>query len=193
MGSKICMNASCQTATTHEWKRGWPLRSGGHALLCYNCGSAYEDSLFCDTFHSEEPGWRECNICSKHLHCGCIASKFLLELMDYGGVGCASCARSWRLHLVVSIMALKTLVVLVILPEMVSGLLPVPLYNLMQSDENPNGFSFLARNNAGDSESIPVENTVAGNNNNEGGLAQLCRLLEANEPWSIASLQESQH
>ncbi|KAG5233575.1 B3 domain-containing transcription repressor VAL [Salix suchowensis] len=151
MGSKICMNASCRTATTHEWKRGWPLRSGGHALLCYNCGSAYEDSLFCDTFHSEEPGWRECNICSKHLHCGCIASKFLLELMDYGGVGCASCARSWRLH-------------------------------LMQSDENPNGFSFLARNNAGDSESIPVENTVAGNNNNEGGLAQLCRLLEANEP-----------
>ncbi|KAJ6696567.1 hypothetical protein OIU85_002963 [Salix viminalis] len=38
--------------------------------------SAYEDSLFCDTFHSEEPGWRECNICTKRLHCGCIASKF---------------------------------------------------------------------------------------------------------------------
>ncbi|KAJ6976069.1 B3 domain-containing transcription repressor VAL1 [Populus alba x Populus x berolinensis] len=151
MGTKICMNASCQTATTHEWKRGWPLRSGGHALLCYNCGSAYEDSLFCDTFHSEEPGWRECNICSKHLHCGCIASKFLLELLDYGGVGCASCARSSRLH-------------------------------LMQSDEIPNGFGFLARNNAGDSESIPAENTVAGNSNDEGGLAQLCRLLEANEP-----------
>ncbi|KAG6751406.1 hypothetical protein POTOM_045942 [Populus tomentosa] len=151
MGTKICMNASCQTATTHEWKRGWPLRSGGHALLCYNCGSAYEDSLFCDTFHSDEPGWRECNICSKHLHCGCIASKFLLELLDYGGVGCASCARSSRLH-------------------------------LMQSDEIPNGFGFLARNNAGDSESIPAENTEAGNSNDEEGLAQLCRLLEANEP-----------
>jgi hypothetical protein len=52
----------------------------------------------------------------------------------------------------------------------------------MQSDEIPNGFSFLARNNAGDSESIPAENTVAGNSNDEGGLAQLCRLLEANEP-----------
>ncbi|KAF9670957.1 hypothetical protein SADUNF_Sadunf13G0123100 [Salix dunnii] len=156
MGSKICMNASCQTATTHEWKRGWPLQSGGYALLCYNCGSAYEDSLFCDTFHSEEPGWRECNICSKHLHCGCIASKFLLELLDYGGVGCASCARSLRLH-------------------------------LMQSDENPNGFSFLARNNAGDSESIPVENTVAGNSNDEVGLAQLCRILEANEPSLLHS------
>lgn len=145
------MNASCQTTTTHEWKRGWPLRSGGHALLCFNCGSAYEDSLFCDTFHSEEPGWRKCNICTKRLHCGCIASKFLLELLDYGGVGCSSCARSSRLH-------------------------------SMQSDEIPNGYGSLTRNNAGDLESIPVESTVAANDYDEGGLAQLCRLIEASEP-----------
>lgn len=32
------MNATCGTETTHEWKRGWALRSGGCADLCYNCG-----------------------------------------------------------------------------------------------------------------------------------------------------------
>ncbi|KAJ0075253.1 hypothetical protein Patl1_35036 [Pistacia atlantica] len=98
MGSRICMNASCGTATTHEWKRGWPLRSGGYADLCYNCGSAYENFVFCNTFHLEEPGWRECYLCRKRLHCGCIASKSLLELLDYGGVGCTSCSMSSRLH-----------------------------------------------------------------------------------------------
>lgn len=38
MGSKICMNASCKATNTHEWKRGWPLRSGGFADLCHKCG-----------------------------------------------------------------------------------------------------------------------------------------------------------
>lgn len=94
------MNPKCRTANTHEWKKGWLLRSGVWADLCYDCGSAYENFIFCNTFHLEEPGWRECNFCSKRLHCGCRASNSFLELLDYGGVGCRSCAMSPRLHLI---------------------------------------------------------------------------------------------
>ncbi|KAH9668387.1 B3 domain-containing protein [Citrus sinensis] len=94
------MNPKCRTANTHEWKKGWLLRSGVCADLCYDCGSAYENFIFCNTFHLEEPGWRECNFCSKRLHCGCRASNSFLELLDYGGVGCRSCAMSPRLHLI---------------------------------------------------------------------------------------------
>ncbi|CAH2060025.1 unnamed protein product [Thlaspi arvense] len=99
MGSKMCMNASCGSTSTVEWKKGWPLRSGSLADLCYRCGSAYESSLFCETFHMDQSGWRECYLCSKRLHCGCIASKLMVELMDYGGVGCTSCATCHQLNL----------------------------------------------------------------------------------------------
>ncbi|XP_010522012.1 PREDICTED: B3 domain-containing transcription repressor VAL1-like isoform X1 [Tarenaya hassleriana] len=92
MGQKICMNASCATTNTVEWKKGWPLRAGGVADLCFRCGSAYESSLFCDTFHKEQSGWRECFLCHKRLHCGCIASKLMVELLDFGGVGCTNCS-----------------------------------------------------------------------------------------------------
>lgn len=27
--------------------------------------SAYEQSIFCEVFHAEESGWRECNSCDK--------------------------------------------------------------------------------------------------------------------------------
>lgn len=94
MGSKICMNASCRATAAHEWKRGWRLRSGGFADLCHKCGSAYEDMVFCDNFHKDETGWRECSICSKRIHCGCIISSHLYEYLDLGGVGCIGCAKS---------------------------------------------------------------------------------------------------
>ncbi|KAJ0261878.1 B3 domain-containing transcription repressor VAL1 [Hirschfeldia incana] len=90
-GSKVCMNASCGSTSTAEWKKGWSLRSGALADLCFRCGSAYETSLFCETFHLEQSGWRECYLCNKRLHCGCIASKLMVEFMDNGGVGCTSC------------------------------------------------------------------------------------------------------
>ncbi|XP_057993562.1 B3 domain-containing transcription repressor VAL1 isoform X2 [Hevea brasiliensis] len=151
MGSKICMNALCRTTTTREWKRGWRLRSGGYAYLCYTCGSAYENSIYCDTFHLEESGWRECNICSKRLHCGCIASSSLLEILDFGGIGCTSCTRSSQLHSI-------------------------------HSYDISNCFGSSTTNNAGDLESFPPENQVAASTLNEGKLAQLCRLMEANEP-----------
>ncbi|XP_048135875.1 B3 domain-containing transcription repressor VAL1-like isoform X2 [Rhodamnia argentea] len=93
MGSMICMNESCGTPCP-DWTKGWPLRSGGLAHLCLQCGSAYENSLYCDLFHQEESGWRECRFCAKRLHCGCIASSSLVEFVDYGGVMCISCSKN---------------------------------------------------------------------------------------------------
>ncbi|KAI3966719.1 hypothetical protein MKW92_042174 [Papaver armeniacum] len=94
MGTNICMNVSCSSSTSIHWKKGWKLRSGGFADLCDNCGSAYEQLIYCDTFHLKETGWRECTSCRKRLHCGCIVSKSFLELLDNGGVECISCVRS---------------------------------------------------------------------------------------------------
>ncbi|KAM1602139.1 hypothetical protein ACFX1Z_028884 [Malus domestica] len=96
MDSKICMNPSCRTANTHEWKKGWPLRTGGFAHLCYKCGVEYENSVYCNTFHSGETGWRDCNLCHKPLHCGCIVSETLYECLDFGGIGCIGCASQPR-------------------------------------------------------------------------------------------------
>ncbi|XP_050211286.1 B3 domain-containing transcription repressor VAL2 isoform X2 [Mercurialis annua] len=95
-----CMNASCgaaaaaSTSVNTDRRKGWRLRSGGFANLCDNCGTAFEQSTFCDLFHAKESGWRECTSCGKRLHCGCIASMFLLELLDGGGVNCVNCTMS---------------------------------------------------------------------------------------------------
>ncbi|XP_057804425.1 B3 domain-containing transcription repressor VAL2-like isoform X2 [Salvia miltiorrhiza] len=94
MEGGVCMNGICGSSSSVEWKKGWPLRSGGFATLCHNCGTAYKDLVFCETFHSEETGWRECTSCGKRLHCGCIASSTLLELLDTGGVNCTGCSKS---------------------------------------------------------------------------------------------------
>ncbi|KAM0995792.1 hypothetical protein EV1_005934 [Malus domestica] len=75
-----------------QQKKGWPLRTGGFAHLCYKCGVEYENSVYCNTFHSGETGWRDCNLCHKPLHCGCIVSKTLYEYLDFGGIGCIGCA-----------------------------------------------------------------------------------------------------
>ncbi|CAN8315398.1 unnamed protein product [Cochlearia groenlandica] len=98
--SKMCMNPSCGSTSTLQWKKGWPLRSNSLVDLCYRCGCAYESSLFCETFHMDQSGWRECYFCRKRLHCGCIASEALFELMDNGGVGCATCVKCHHLNLV---------------------------------------------------------------------------------------------
>ncbi|KAJ8426066.1 hypothetical protein Cgig2_011283 [Carnegiea gigantea] len=98
MASRICMNTSCGANTTVHWKKGWELKSGEIADLCFDCGSAYENLVYCDTFHSEETGWRECSLCNKRLHCGCSASVPFIEIQDFGGVWCNSCARSAGCH-----------------------------------------------------------------------------------------------
>ncbi|KAL1331208.1 hypothetical protein HN51_048474 [Arachis hypogaea] len=94
MESRSCMNVVCATLTSIQWRKGWALRSGEFADLCDKCGSAYEQSTFCEKFHSNDSGWRECVSCGKRLHCGCIASRSQLELLDSGGVSCINCTRN---------------------------------------------------------------------------------------------------
>lgn len=97
--SKVCMNDLCGASLAEDSsKKGWPVRSGDFANLCDKCGTAYEQLAFCDLFHSEDTGWRECTSCGKRLHCGCIASSSLLELLDSGGVSCVSCTNASGSH-----------------------------------------------------------------------------------------------
>ncbi|WJX43355.1 hypothetical protein P8452_30471 [Trifolium repens] len=91
MESRCCMNVLCGTSTSIRWRKGWLLRSGEFADLCDKCGSAYDQSAFCDIFHAKDSGWRECTSCGKRLHCGCVASKSQLEILDTGGVSCITC------------------------------------------------------------------------------------------------------
>ncbi|KAL4558447.1 hypothetical protein LXL04_036647 [Taraxacum kok-saghyz] len=92
--SKICMNGLCAAKTTHQWKRGWPMKAGGFATLCYSCGIAYENVTYCERFHLNEAGWRECKFCEKPVHCGCVVSKYLHECLDLGGITCIKCIRA---------------------------------------------------------------------------------------------------
>ncbi|OIW04413.1 hypothetical protein TanjilG_32605 [Lupinus angustifolius] len=95
MESEVCMNGSCRgVGYEREWKQGWSLESGGFARLCNNCGSAYESSIFCEKFHREETGWRECSYCNKSIHCGCIVSLSLFKHLDFGGIGCVTCLKT---------------------------------------------------------------------------------------------------
>lgn len=131
------MNAACGATTTSEWKKGWSLRSGEFANLCFDCGSAYENSVFCDTFHLEESGWRECRSCNKHLHCGCIASKLMLEHLDYGGIGCTSCANNSQLQSVPSDRIYKDLGLGT--ADSIGQLQPPLVVNRLEDEDLPNG------------------------------------------------------
>ncbi|KAG1371485.1 B3 domain-containing protein [Cocos nucifera] len=102
MTSKRCMNVACGATPGGEWKKGWRLKSGGFANLCNKCGMAYEQLIFCNIFHQNESGWRECLFCGKRLHCGCIASKFSFDLLDNGGVQCINCMKNSELCFVSS-------------------------------------------------------------------------------------------
>ncbi|KAL2488471.1 B3 domain-containing transcription repressor VAL1 [Forsythia ovata] len=154
MGSKICMNEVCRATTSSEWKKGWGLKSGGFATLCYNCGSAYENSVFCESFHQEESGWRECRVCGKRIHCGCIASRFLHEYMDFGGVGCINCAKHMEIHLMQS--------------------------TQIPGDAISNGT--YVTNGIGDVHPIVVENRINDENFSMERLLQLTKTVGANEP-----------
>nr|GEV68578.1 hypothetical protein [Tanacetum cinerariifolium] len=43
---------------------------------------------FCEMFHSNEYGWRDCESCNKLIHCGCIVSVSDYILHDSGGITC---------------------------------------------------------------------------------------------------------
>ncbi|KAJ0809476.1 putative transcription factor C2C2-GATA family [Helianthus annuus] len=94
---KICMNELCGATTTAQWKRGWPMKVGGVATLCYACGTEYDRVRYCERFHLNEPGWRECKYCDKPVHCGCVVSKYLHECLDSGGISCINCIRAQSL------------------------------------------------------------------------------------------------
>ncbi|BAT88224.1 hypothetical protein VIGAN_05167200 [Vigna angularis var. angularis] len=166
MGSDICVvNGSC----THEWRKGWLLRSGGFAQLCCKCGfmeewkgdiheplSAYENSVFCSKFHHQQTGWRECNFCNKPIHCGCMVSRSLFEHLDFGGIGCVSCVNTSQL-------------------------------STMRNIENPNGPVSLKKNNSSDRPSRS-EGRLFARGVDEGKLMQFCKIIEASESsrWNNA-------
>ncbi|KAJ8630779.1 hypothetical protein MRB53_024102 [Persea americana] len=93
VSSKICFNQDCKEPKPDRWRTAWRLRTGDFAELCDRCASAYEEVRFCETFHSEASGWRNCESCGKRVHCGCIASMHAFTLLDMGGVECMTCAR----------------------------------------------------------------------------------------------------
>ncbi|TKY47263.1 B3 domain-containing transcription repressor VAL1 [Spatholobus suberectus] len=61
--------------------------------------SASENSIFCNKFHRQQTGWRECNFCNKPIHCGCVVSRSLFEYLDFGGIGCVSCVNTTQLSM----------------------------------------------------------------------------------------------
>ncbi|KAE9594477.1 putative transcription factor & chromatin remodeling CW-Zn-B3/VAL family [Lupinus albus] len=165
MGSDSYMNALC----VHDWKKGWPLRSGGFAQLCTKCGfkeewkhgildplSAYEMSVFCDKFHHQKPGWVDCKFCNKPIHCGCVVSRSLFEYLDFDGIGCVSCIASQL--------------------------------RMIRNTENPNGSISSTKNNASDRHPAHINGTLFADSVDEGKLMQLCRIVEASESshWNNA-------
>ncbi|XP_017238618.1 B3 domain-containing protein Os07g0563300 isoform X2 [Daucus carota subsp. sativus] len=83
----------CEDSISDSFKHGWRLRSGDVARLCNRCGSVYEDGRFCETFHSNDDGWRDCESCGKLVHCGCVVSYNAYLLLDFGGVICMDCSK----------------------------------------------------------------------------------------------------
>ncbi|KAG6383823.1 hypothetical protein SASPL_156408 [Salvia splendens] len=81
-----CFQCQDSTSNPANFRNGWRLRSGEFAQLCPRCA-------FCETFHSNDDGWRDCGSCGKLVHCGCIVSFGTHLLLDFGGVICMECSR----------------------------------------------------------------------------------------------------
>ncbi|GJS83720.1 B3 domain-containing protein [Tanacetum coccineum] len=54
--------------------------------------SIYKAGQFCEMFHSDEDGWRDCALCKQLIHCGCIVSLSDYILHDSGGITCNGCS-----------------------------------------------------------------------------------------------------
>ncbi|XP_021726023.1 uncharacterized protein LOC110693198 isoform X2 [Chenopodium quinoa] len=76
------------TSTPRE---GWRLRNFTYTKLCGPCFFAYSDGSFCQKHHRHEDGWRQCDVCERRVHCGCIMSLHLFETNDTRGVTCKKC------------------------------------------------------------------------------------------------------
>ncbi|XP_042396297.1 uncharacterized protein LOC121986418 [Zingiber officinale] len=93
--AKICFNSQCKEPLQDPplaRRKGWRLRSGEIAELCDRCSCTFEQGNFCETYHSDDGGWRNCEACGKRVHCGCIVSITAYVLLDADGVHCAACA-----------------------------------------------------------------------------------------------------
>ncbi|KAJ9543078.1 hypothetical protein OSB04_022785 [Centaurea solstitialis] len=144
MESEVCMNGLCGglLAAEGDCKKGWgcdlvvvlqnfvisagvgPKYVEGNRIFLFgslNIRTAYEQLAFCELFHLNDTGWRECTSCGRiafsslihlplciwvyviglfltqRLHCGCIASSAFVELLDNGGVSCVSCSNKTML------------------------------------------------------------------------------------------------
>ncbi|XP_073128770.1 B3 domain-containing transcription factor VAL3-like isoform X2 [Henckelia pumila] len=60
-----CFQCQHSSSNPDHFSNGWRLRSGAHARLCQRCFFAYEEGRFCETFHSNDDGWRKCESCDK--------------------------------------------------------------------------------------------------------------------------------
>ncbi|KAL7172997.1 hypothetical protein ACSBR2_032460 [Camellia fascicularis] len=119
------------------------------------CRSAYENLLYCETFHLEESGWRECRLCRKRIHCGCIASKYLYDYLDFGGIGCISCTKSLETR----------------------SIRPIQIPN----NDISHGFGPFTANNIGDLQSSYVEHRMGGISLDKEKFTQLSKSMNANE------------
>ncbi|KAK4420684.1 B3 domain-containing transcription factor VAL3 [Sesamum alatum] len=91
--SLSCFQCQDSSSNPDHFRNGWRLRSGDYAQLCPRCASVYEEGRFCETFHSNDDGWRDCESCGKLVHCGCIVSFSTHLLLDFGGIICMECSR----------------------------------------------------------------------------------------------------
>ncbi|OIW02611.1 hypothetical protein TanjilG_24062 [Lupinus angustifolius] len=146
------MNGLCRgVGYEREWKKGWPLESGGFARLCNNCGSAYENSIFCEKFHPKETGWRECSYCNKSIHCGCIVSLSLFKHLSFGGIGCVNCVKTSQHRL------------------------------QRLDIQSPNVFLTSTKHNASDRHVAHIDGRLLVDSVDEGKHMQLCRIVEGSE------------
>ncbi|XP_011098358.1 B3 domain-containing protein Os07g0563300-like isoform X1 [Sesamum indicum] len=88
-----CFHCQDSSSSPGHFRNGWRLRSGEYAQLCPRCACVYEEGRFCETFHSNDDGWRDCESCGKLVHCGCIVSFNTHLLLDFGGIICMECSR----------------------------------------------------------------------------------------------------
>ncbi|PWA97244.1 B3 domain-containing protein [Artemisia annua] len=86
----ICFN--CKHSSSYSLKNGWKDSTGQYVQLCFNCCSIYKAGQFCEMFHSDEDGWRDCESCKQLIHCGCIVSLGDYILHDSGGIRCNGCS-----------------------------------------------------------------------------------------------------
>ncbi|GJY60641.1 B3 domain-containing protein [Tanacetum coccineum] len=64
-GKSENLNAKAYASSSYLLKNGWKDSAGEYVQLCFNCSSIYEAGQFCEMFHSDEDGWRDCESCKQ--------------------------------------------------------------------------------------------------------------------------------